>query len=82
LDEATEWLPVALSIGDNSSVGGNEVSVEFHVIGKSILTPKIAQVEMVSWHRAQQHFENLDSLAAQMQRDVETIAAILSANFK
>jgi riboflavin kinase/FMN adenylyltransferase len=82
LDEATEWLPAALSIGDNSSVGGNEISVEFHVIGKSILTPKIAQVEMVSWHRAQQHFENLDSLAAQMQRDVETIAAILSANFK
>lgn len=82
LDEATEWLPAALSIGNNSSVGGSEISVEFHVIGKSISTSKKAEVEMVSWHRAQQHFENLDLLAAQMQRDVEAIAAILSANFK
>jgi len=79
LDDAIEWLPTALSIGDNSSVGGNEISVEFHIIGKSILPPQTAEVEMVSWYRAQQHFENLDLLAAKMQRDVEEIAQILTA---
>lgn len=78
LDDAAEWLPAALSIGDNSSVGGNEISVEFHVIGKDIPPPKSAEVEMVSWHRAQQHFENLDLLAAQMQRDVVEISSALS----
>lgn len=77
LDDATQWLPAALSIGNNSSVGGSEISVEFHVIGATIPTPKTAEVEMVSWYRAQQHFENLDLLAAQMQRDVEKIADIL-----
>ncbi len=77
LDDAEEWLPAALSIGDNSSVGGREISVEFHVINKTIASPKTAEVEMVSWHRAQQHFENLDSLAAQMQRDVKEIRSKL-----
>jgi riboflavin kinase/FMN adenylyltransferase len=78
LDDAKNWLPTALSIGDNSSVGGSEISVEFHVIGATIPTPKTAQVEMAAWYRAQQHFENLDLLAAQMQRDVADISAALS----
>ena len=77
LDDAAEWLPAALSIGNNSSVGGSEISVEFHVIGHSIPTPQMAEVEMVRWYRAQQHFEKLDLLAAQMQRDVEEIAEML-----
>jgi len=77
LDEATEWLPAALSIGNNSSVGGNEISVEFHVIGKDIQPPQAAQVEMVAWHRAQRHFDDLDKLAVQMQHDVEKIKQLL-----
>jgi len=77
LDDAAEWLPAALSIGDNSSVGGHEISVEFHVIGHTVATPKLAEVEMIAWHRAQQHFENLDLLAAQMQRDVEEIKLLV-----
>lgn len=78
LDDATEWLPAALSIGTNSSVGGREISVEFHIIGKDIPPPQTAQVEMAAWHRAQQHFETPESLAAQMQRDVEAIQQLLS----
>jgi len=78
LDDAKNWLPAALSIGDNSSVGGNEISVEFHVIGETVSPSQTAEVEIASWHRAQQHFENLDSLAAQMQRDVAEISAVLS----
>lgn len=77
LDDAKEWLPAALSIGDNSSVGGNEISVEFHVIGGAIPPPQTAEVELVRWHRAQQHFENVDLLAIQMQRDVEVIGELL-----
>jgi riboflavin kinase/FMN adenylyltransferase len=78
LDDAKEWLPAALSIGTNSSVGGSEISVEFHVIGKDIPAPKIAQVEMVAWHRAQQHFERIEDLQTQMHRDVAEISRMLS----
>jgi FAD synthase len=77
LDDATEWLPAALSIGTNSSVGGRAISVEFHVIGKDSPPPQTAQVEMAAWQRAQQHFETPESLAAQMQQDVEAIKRLL-----
>jgi len=70
--------PAALSIGHNESVGGAQLSVEFHVIEETIAAPpKRARVEIVSWLRGQEKFEDLNGLVAQMQLDITRAKDVL-----
>ncbi len=77
-DDETFSHPAALSVGHNESVGGAELSVEFHVIEETIaVPPKRARVDIISWLRGQEKFENLNGLVAQMQRDIAQAKDVL-----
>lgn len=71
---------VALNVGWRPTVGGKNLSVEFHVIGENIETPpRFVTLEIIERLRGEEKFENLDALVSQMQRDIARAVEILRA---
>jgi riboflavin kinase/FMN adenylyltransferase len=72
---------VALNIGWRPTVGGKNLSVEFHVIGENIeISPRRVTLEIIERLRGEEKFPNLDALVAQMQRDIARASEILRAS--
>lgn len=80
--------PAALNIGLRPTVneqaggagGGENLSIEFHVIGQNIeAPPHHARLQLIERLRDEQKFPGLDALVAQMQKDIARAAAILTA---
>jgi len=70
----------ALSIGNNPTVGGSTLSIEFHVIGETIPEPpSLVRLELVERLRDEQHFPDIETLVVQMQRDIRQAGEILAA---
>ncbi|HEX8834676.1 MAG TPA: bifunctional riboflavin kinase/FAD synthetase, partial [Abditibacteriaceae bacterium] len=81
-DESTtefpQALPAALNIGVRPTVSGVGLSVEFHVIDKTIdVTPHRVRLQMVERLRDEQKFEGLDALVTQLHHDIDNARAIL-----
>jgi riboflavin kinase/FMN adenylyltransferase len=70
----------ALSIGNNPTVGGTGLNIEFHVIGEEIpQPPQVVRLELVERLRDEQHFPDLTTLVEQMQRDIRQADELLAA---
>lgn len=67
-----------LSIGTNPTVGGSTLSIEFHVIGEEIAAPPhTARLEFVERLRDEWKFPDVESLVAQMRRDIAQAQELL-----
>jgi len=76
-DKAMPHL-AALNIGSRPTVGGDNLSIEFHVIGENIpRPPQTARLEIIERLRDEQKFPSLEALVAQMQRDIARATQIL-----
>lgn len=74
-----QWRPVALNAGQRPTVGGLGYAIEFYVIDEAIPEPPSqATVQLVAHLRDEVKFPDLDSLVAQMWRDVAQAREILS----
>lgn len=68
---------VALSIGTNPHFDGNSVTVEAFVLDYSgDLYDRPMSIEITTWVREQWKFPSLETLVAQLHRDVEQVRAI------
>lgn len=77
-DDDTTIHKVALSIGNNPTVGGSTLSIEFHVIDEDIpQPPRMVRLEVIEWLRGEQKFPDIDTLVQQMQRDIVLADSIL-----
>ncbi len=76
------WVPAITNIGVRPTVtGGNaEPIAETHLIGWSgELVGRLLPVTLCRFLRPEQHFESLDALAVQMQRDIRNRMRLLPA---
>lgn len=65
--------PGVMNIGVRPTVSGHEQTVEVHVLNWSgDLYDKMLTVELIAFLRAEQKFDSLDQLKAQIQADCET----------
>jgi riboflavin kinase/FMN adenylyltransferase len=78
-DDSSTPHRAALNIGTRPTVNGQNLSIEFHVIGEEIPTPpQTARLEIVERLRDEKKFNGLDELVEQMQRDIARAGDILS----
>jgi len=79
--EPGEWLGGVASIGSRPTVGGVELLLEVHVFdfAKDIYGEHI-QVEFIAKLRDEQHFPDLETLSAAMQRDAERARELLKTH--
>lgn len=73
------FLPAAISVGSNPQFGGQERTVEAHVLGRSDLNlygEEIA-ISFIERLRGMMKFESVDELLEQMDDDIRDAAAIL-----
>jgi len=71
---------VALNIGWRPTVGGVNLSVEFHVIGENVVVPpRLVTLKIIERLRGEERFPTLDDLVSQMKRDIARAAEILGA---
>lgn len=68
--------PAAVSVGTNPTFGDNPRTVEAHLVGfDGNLYGRTLRLEMIDWQRDQWAFSNVESLKAQIERDIhETLA--------
>lgn len=72
--------PAALNIGCRPTVGGDTLSVEFHVIDAELVsTPACAALEFVERLRDERKFDSLETLTAQIARDLEQARGLLNS---
>jgi len=72
--EARDY-PVALSIGRMPTFGENARQIEAHLIGfDGDLYGKVLRVEVLDWLREQRKLPGIESLKAQLARDIESAA--------
>ena len=78
---AADPVPAAAYIGKRSAAGGTEWVVEAHLLGfAGSLYGRRIRVEFLHRLREDRHFDSLDGLRAQMQKDVEAAHAWLDMN--
>jgi len=77
--ESGHTFPAALNIGVRPTLGGELAqTIEFHIIGEDIpVAPPRASLEIIARLRAEQKFDSLDALVAQMQKDISRAREIL-----
>jgi riboflavin kinase/FMN adenylyltransferase len=77
-NDATVSYNAALNIGLRPTVDGTRQQIEFHVLDETIEEPPArASIEFIARLRDERKFENLQALAAQLQKDVESARAVL-----
>lgn len=77
-DDEEMSRPTALNIGLRPTVNGENLSIEFHVIGQRIETPpRRARLQIVERLRDERKFPGLDALVAQMKKDIARAREIL-----
>ncbi len=78
LDNSSTRLRAALNIGHRPTVNGQNLSVEFHVIGENIeIAPRTARLQIVERLRDERKFDGLAALVEQMQLDIKRAETIL-----
>jgi riboflavin kinase / FMN adenylyltransferase len=76
---ASDWRGGAANVGSRPTFGGQDVSVEVHVLDWSgDLYGQSVRVEFLERLRPEQRFESVPELAAQIGRDVEAARAVVA----
>lgn len=74
-----EALNGVMSIGTRPTFNGNDLRLEAHIFDfKGDLYDQVIKVEMISYIRANQKFDNVEALIAQMDRDSAQAKALLA----
>lgn len=81
VQDGQEFLPSAISIGVNPQFGGDERTIEAHVLGRTNLDLYGDEVSIIFVRRLRPtlKFDSVDDLLAQMDRDILATAATLGA---
>lgn len=76
---AVEHLPAAISVGTNPQFGGQKVTVEAHVLGRSDLNlyGENVAIDFRQWLRPMLQLDSVDELLEQMDDDLRKCAQIL-----
>jgi riboflavin kinase/FMN adenylyltransferase len=70
--------PAAVNLGTNPTFGGTALSLEAHIFGfTGDLYGRALRVAFVAWLRAEERFDSVDALVAQIRRDLERARAAL-----
>jgi len=73
-------VPAAISVGYNPVFGGQQIVVEAHLLDfDEDLRDQEIGLEFVCRIRGEENFDSVESLVAQMQKDVERAREILRA---
>lgn len=80
LENETTPLNGVMSIGTRPTFNGTDLRVEAHIFDFSQeIYDKVLKVELISYIRANQKFDNIDALVAQMHKDSQQARNVLMA---
>jgi riboflavin kinase/FMN adenylyltransferase len=80
LDRQSNPLNGVMSIGTRPTFNGADLRVEAHIFDFSQeIYDKVIRVELISYIRANQKFDNIDALVAQMHKDSQEARIVLAS---
>lgn len=80
LDRQSSPLNGVMSIGTRPTFNGADLRVEAHIFDFSQeIYDKVIRVELISYIRANQKFDNIDALVAQMHKDSQEARTVLAS---
>ncbi|SFP07283.1 riboflavin kinase / FMN adenylyltransferase [Chitinophaga sp. YR627] len=80
LDRQSNPLNGVMSIGTRPTFNGADLRVEAHIFDFSQeIYDKVIRVELISYIRANQKFDNIDALVAQMHKDSQEARTVLAS---
>ncbi|TWW01462.1 bifunctional riboflavin kinase/FAD synthetase [Chitinophaga pinensis] len=80
LDRQSTPLNGVMSIGTRPTFNGSDLRVEAHIFDFSKeIYDKVLRVELISYIRANQKFDNIDALVAQMHKDSQEARTVLAS---
>ncbi|ACU63927.1 bifunctional riboflavin kinase/FAD synthetase [Chitinophaga pinensis] len=80
LDKQSTPLNGVMSIGTRPTFNGADLRVEAHIFDFSEeIYDKVIRVELISYIRANQKFDNIDALVAQMHKDSQEARTVLAS---